>query len=173
MPRERFDDATTDGLYVQLNWRRAVPADAGPDDPDYEGGSPGHLQISTHDERADARVRELVNSAAELIGALTSAVLSGERMSDELEGMRRAWVDALTRYRPELTGSYTSLDRSTALSLVRNLHRSIRQVWPPTERVSTVMDGVPLFASTLGAIPANPPQEPPPDPPGATGYRLS
>jgi hypothetical protein len=167
MPRERFDDPNTPGLYVQVNWRRAArPED--PDDPDGEGGAPGRLQISTHDERADARVLELLAEASRVVAAHTSALRSGEQDSDTMAAMREQWWARVERFRAELTGTYVDLQPYTARGLIKSLHRGRNLAFPPrvTSLVSEALSDVhiPRAGETPadGTLPT----------PGSTGYRL-
>jgi hypothetical protein len=43
MPRERFDDPTTEGRFTQVSWRRQPGLD-----PDDQGSGPGYVQVSVH-----------------------------------------------------------------------------------------------------------------------------
>lgn len=166
MPRDQFDDPETDGRYVQVNWRRAArPED--PDDPDADGGSPGHLQISTHDERADARVLELLREADQLVAVLTSAVLSGEQDSPQMAEARTAWRTKVDTFRAELTGTYVSLDRDTSAKVIKSLHRGRNLAWPPRIRVADALGGARI--PRAGEIVVGTPELPLP---GATGYPL-
>lgn len=156
MPRDRIDDPDTPGLYVQVNCRRANDAEG--------GGSPGHLQISTHDERADARVVELLGEASALLHS------GGDDTTAE-EGELRRWLIAewtwkLDNFRAELTGTYVTLTPDTSLQLVKLTHRGRNLAYPPgSPRVPGALDGVriPRAGETS-------PQSL--NPPGATGYRL-
>lgn len=159
MPRNRFDDPDTPGLYAQLNWRRH---DEIPD-----STAPGHIQISTHDEQADARVAELLDGAGRLVAMLVSAVRSGESMTRDDEWLVAEWKWKATTFRSELTGTYVTLNPDTQRGMIRTLHRAGNQVWPPRERTPGILDGVSIpraaeLAHEAVDLPA----------PGATGYKL-
>ena len=163
MPREKIPDPFTDGLYVMVNWRRA-----GEDPPD------PYVQVSTHDERADARVRELLDSGARLVAALTSAVRSGETMSNDLEWVRAEWFWKLDTFRAELTGSFVTLTPGTAAHFNRTLHRARAQAWPPESLVSGALDQAPSIpAAPTSAAEHGVTGPAPMPPPGATGYQVS
>jgi hypothetical protein len=121
MPRERIDDPDTEGLYVQVNWR------AHDDDDTHD---PGHVQISIHDERQDARVFELLDEAHDLIGMLTSVIRSGEADSETTQEARQKWRAKLDEFRAELTGTYVTLTPETIKPLLRTIHKAERQAWP-------------------------------------------
>jgi hypothetical protein len=158
MPRDRFDDPDTSGLFVQVNCRR---------DNDDGRGTPGHLQISTHDERADARISELLADGATIMAALYSAVRSGEPMIPDLEWLHGEWSWKVRTFRTELTGTYVTLDGETGRKLIKALHRGENLARPPGEaRLPGALDGVRIpragESPAAGQLPA----------PGATGYPL-
>lgn len=158
MPRDRFDDPDTPGLYAQVNCRR---------DNDDGRGVPGHLQISTHDERADARVLELLDEAREVINMLASALSSGERDSQTMIDARHEWRVRVDNFRAELTGTYVTLHSETTRKLIKALHRGENLARPPgAARLPGALDGVriPRAGETpvAGQLPA----------PGASGYPL-
>lgn len=163
MPRDRIDDPDTPGLYVQVNCRRANDAEG--------GGSPGHLQISTHDERADLRALQLLEEADRLVAMLVSAVHSGEpdsqTMIDAREEWRAKWFPTVPgNVRSELTGTYVTLDPETSLRLVKLIHRGRNLAHPPgSPKVPGLLDGVRI--PRAGEV-----RNEALDPPGATGYPL-
>jgi hypothetical protein len=162
MPRDRFDDPDTPGLFVQVNCRRAADPEG--------GGTPGHLQISTHDERADARVRELLDEAGQLINMLTSAVRSGEQDSQTMIDARSTWRTKVDTFRAELTGTYVTLVPDTVRPLIKQLHRGWNLAYPGgAERVPGVLDGIELPHVSDAVRQASEPQ---PGVVGATGYKL-
>jgi hypothetical protein len=169
MPRNRYDDPDTPGLYVQVSCRRAND----PNEPAETASSPGHLQISTHDERADARAAELLGEARGLIAALVSTIKSGEAYSDELDKMRGDWMAKAVDFRAELTGTYVTLTRQTAKGVIRALHRGANLAWPPEELVTGALDDVPYVQDPAPAETEQRTDRPGIVSPGATGYRLS
>ena len=160
MPRERFDDLDTPGLYAQVNWRK----------PDDDGtGNPGYLQLSTHDERIEARARELLDEAKQLVAMHTSAVRSGESDSDEMLKARESWWGKLSSFQGELTATYVTLTPDTAGKMIKSLHKGRNQAWPPGQpKLPGALDGVEI--PRAGEAPPRGTELPAP---GATGYPMS
>lgn len=162
MPRDRIDDPDTPGLYVQVNCRRHNDA---------EGGGPGHLQISTHDERADLRACQLLEEANRLIGEILPAVPSKsewrQKLAEEVEAWRAKWLPTVPgNARSELTGTYVTLGPDTSLQLVKLIHRGRNLAYPPgSPKVPGLLDGVRI--PRAGEV-----RNEALDPPGATGYPL-
>jgi hypothetical protein len=113
MPRQRIQDPTTPGLYTQVSWRRHDEID------DFE--APGHVQVSTINERADTEIARLLDEAYALLS-----------QNDEAIDMDRwmAWIDRQARFRDELTGWYASHDPETITELIKVLHKAKRQAFP-------------------------------------------
>lgn len=156
MPRDRFDDPDTPGLYAQVNCRR---------DNDDGRGVPGHLQISTHDERSDARVLELLDRASDLLYAGGDNTTAEE--GELLRWLRARWTWEVANFRAELTGTYVTLHSETTRKLIKALHRGENLARPPgAARLPGALDGVriPRAGETpaAGQLPA----------PGASGYPL-
>lgn len=155
MPRDRYDDPETDGLFVQVNCRR---------DNDDGLGSPGHVQISTHDGQPFGRVVELIGTAGQLIGALLSAAKCAEQPSRDLEWLVGEWAWKVQTYNQELTGTYVTLTPETNKALIKTLHRFGNLAWPPVEQVTGALDGVTIPRAGEQSPPGSLP------PPGATGW---
>lgn len=152
MPREKIPDHDTPGLYVQVNWSRL--------DEDEPATPPGHVQISTHDERTDARVFELLESARLII------TRGGDIPSEHVTWLVAEWQWRLDNFRAELTGSYVTLHPDTQRHLIRTLHRAGNQAWPEPH-VTGVLDGVRIPRAGEQVAPGELP------PPGATGYPVA
>jgi hypothetical protein len=166
MPRDRIDDPDTPGLYVQVNCR---PAESGPGgELEAGGGDPGHLQISIHDERRDARVLELLADASRIMAALDETAELEEQQSRDLAWLRAEWSQKCDTFRAELTATYVTLRPDTSRTLIRLLHRGRNKAYPPgANRIPEVIDatpGIPRAGESppAGTLPA----------PGASGYPL-
>jgi len=143
MPREKIEDPGTPGLFVQVNWRRHDEV-SGFD-------APGHVQISTHNERQDVEVARLLDEAGTLLSFLTSVIASGEQLSERDHERLQAWRDRRVQYAPELTGTYITLTPETIRKLVRLLHRGRGQGYGhgrPPRRPETALRELPAGAET-------------------------
>jgi hypothetical protein len=156
MPRERFDDQATEGLSVQVSWRK----------PDDDGtGNPGYVQISTHDEQHDARVVELLDAGRKIMAALVDTADLEEQPSRDLAWLYAEWCWKISPggYRAELTGSYVTLDARARRELLKTLHKADRQAEPGQNQID-VRDPLGGVVSTgQGGFALLP---------GATGYPL-
>jgi hypothetical protein len=116
MPRERFDDPTTPGLYTQVSWVRPHETpNTGPD---------GYVQVSTVNESASSLVADLFERAADLVGSIPA---DGPRQS-EIE----TWLSDYHSHKPELTGWYASHTAETLTELTKTLHKAKRQAFGPS-----------------------------------------
>jgi hypothetical protein len=156
MPREKINDPDTEGLYVQVNWRahNEIP----------DSTAPGHVQISTHDERQDARVIELLEAAGSLLAGYGEEMTGRERPG--WSEWRAKFFGDITEFRAELTGTYVTLTPETIGPLLRTIHKARRQVWPPEAATGSTTElarqGPPVIPRE-GELPA----------PGATGYPVT
>jgi hypothetical protein len=133
MPRDRFDDPDTPGLYVQVNTRRP---DGDPQAPDTEG----HCQISTHDEQGATTAAGLLGWALGIISNVDAPESGWPSQPPEWREAARAWLDKVASHAPELTGTYITLTPDTARKLIKSLHRGINLAWPDPNAVSIRVD---------------------------------
>lgn len=92
MPREKVGDLTTEGRYVQVNWRR-------------DEGEPGYVQVSTHG--TDGRGSEYVHLDVEGLDRVIRTLHKAKRQAfgpsaDEQAVAARAMVRS--GFQPEFDG---------------------------------------------------------------------
>lgn len=119
MPRERIDDPTNPGRYVQVNWRRQT------DEPDQ---APQYVQISTHHDGMST-VSRLIGWAIGIISNVDAPATGWPNQTDEWRKTARQWLDTAASHRSECTGEYVQVGPEEIDRLIKALHKAKRQAF--------------------------------------------
>lgn len=141
MPREKIGDPSTEGMYVEVKWRRHDEV------PDFD--ALGYVQIATLNERADNLVAELLGTADTLLAQAYAS--DSPDVDPEWVKAAVAWRELYETHKPELTGWYVDLTPDTMRRLTRFLHRSRGQAYGHgrlPDHPETALRGLPTGAET-------------------------